>query len=423
MKIQTHLRILAALLLVSMPVQAFAPNDFLRPYDPVLRLSSSLKTPFKVGVNVEGGLGNDGKDINGHRVNILRVYEPTQAYLPALYEAQNAAVTAHLATFDKSALDDGIRGHVQLRGKLEMADITPNASWTLELPGLPGKFGVSVAVPVRHAAVKAITFNDVTSNVLPGDLQIRADIHTEAALKNTLKTYGGPDLEPWSKTGLGDMTVVLDWSNSYEQKKDSLENVELLARVGLSIPTAEKRNEDKAFSLALGNDGAWSMPFGMGMNLDFKHTVRLTAEAQFDILFNTTKLYRMKTHDAKTRFFLLNKGRATKEHGFTWKFNLGLMSYHFWQGCTVGVNYHYFKHDDDRLVTKGDDFDSSILNGARWLKEYTAHHFIFKANWDGSGIKAFDKITPQVSLFYKLPVEGKCVMMPHTLGGQLAINF
>ena len=161
------------------------------------------------------------------------------------------------------------------------------------------------------------------------------------------------------------------------------------------------------------------------MNLDFKYHVRLGAEAEFEFVFDSTKEYRMKTDDAQTRFFLINKGKATMDHGFIWKFNLSAGAYRFWHGVSLGATYEYAKRDDDRLVPQTNAFDAKVANSAIWLKESNSHHVIFKATWDGWECPTAKKwsFAPQASLFYKLPIDGRNTILAHTFGGQLAVNF
>ena len=424
----TGARLLGLLLVASTQLGAFAPNNFFKPYDYNLRLNEAGKKQhaFRLGANVEYGSRLTGKDWDSKTRNVLALYEETQAFIPSLMGPVNTAAVGVLAglgaPFGGAPVDDGVRGHVALNGRFEMLDVTLQGRYALPFRPVPGCLGLNVQLPIRDARVSVRQAADQTVVNFPVDAAINALLADRATIQTSMKTYGGLDWSDWSKTDVGDLVVMLDWYNNYSQKKDGLENVQLLAKLGLSIPTAAERDEDKAFSVALGNDGAWSVPFGLGLNLDFKYNIRLGAEAEFEVLFDHTKNYRMKTEEHQTRFMLLNKGRASMDYGFSWKFNLMLQAYRFWQGCSLGVSYQYFKHDDDRLTPQSNDFDANIANSAQWLKEYNMHHFIFRANWDGGCCKRTGW-TPQLSFFYKLPIDGKNAMLPQTFGGQLAINF
>jgi len=146
----------------------------------------------------------------------------------------------------------------------------------------------------------------------------------------------------------------------------------------------------------------------------------LGLDAQFEVVLDDSKDRRMKTHPYQTEFLLLNKGRSTKEHGLTWKFYLYAQAFQFWRGLSLKAAYEYIKHDNDRLSPKTDDFNANIANTARSLEEWYTHNLIFSLNYDFFKCK---RIKPQLSLFYKLPLTGKRVVMPQTLGGQLTLNF
>lgn len=427
MNLYKSIRGLALLALLASQAGAFAPNSFFKPYNYNVRYQDGFKkeSPLSFGLNVEAGSSHKGKNGASKTRNILALHSDTQSFIPAILNGQAPAINTFARSFSPGSLSaDGVRGEVALTGKFEMLDATLRGRYVLPLSMVPGTLGVSVALPVRSLKVSGVTAVDQTLNLTVGDAEVRFATGSFETLTTTLKTLGGLDWSDCSSRGIGDLVVMLDWMNNYSQQKDGLENVQLIAKIGLSMPTAPERDEDKVFSMARGNDGAWSLPFGVGLNLDFKYHVRLGIEAEFEVMFDHSKEFRMKTEQHQTRFMLLNKGRANMEYGFNWHFNLMAQAYRFWHGCSVGVSYEYAKHDDDRLVPHDNSFDATIANDAAWLKEVNMHHFIFKASWDGSGYTCpVKRFTPHASLFYKLPLDGKNVIMTHTFGGQLGVSF
>ncbi len=406
---------------------AFVPINFFKSYDVNLRHHDAPKgNPFRFGVNLEYGQGHDGRNWDSKKANILQTYEATQAVIPMLINGKNADITAaynHLLV-GGAALDDGTRGHVALTGKLSALETQLHARYELPISQIPGKLSIGLALPVRHANVSDITFKDNTQTLAPADAPIRDRYTTSLEMLNTKITeLGGADLKPWSRTGLGDLVFMVDWNNNYPQEKEGLKNVQLHAKVGVSMPTGVERDIKHAFSMPFGNDGAWGMPFGLGLNLDFNYHIRLGAEAQFDVVFDESKERYMKTDTRQTAFLLLNKGEATMDHGLTWQFNLFLQGYQFWKGLSLKFGYEYLKHDDDRLTPKADTFNASVANSAAWLHEYNLHNLIFQGSWDAAGCCEDWGVKPQLVVFYKLPVGGKNIAAFQTFGGQLAICF
>ena len=188
------------------------------------------------------------------------------------------------------------------------------------------------------------------------------------------------------------------------------------------MPTAEKKNIDNAFSIPLGNDGAWGIPLGAGLGLDFEHHIRLGGDVEFVVFLNETHVRRLKTDYNQTEILLLNKGNTTLDAGLTWKFNLFLQAYRVWKSLSFKIAYEYIKHDSDKLSEKTDTFNYDIINSANSLKEWNTHNLIFQLNLDFfKWGKIFAK--PQMSLFYKLPLTGKNVINSQNIGGQIGFNF
>lgn len=422
-------RLLAALMVASAAHTAlpFAPTNLFAPYASSLRLPSApKKCAFRVGANGEYGQTNTGKNADGRKANVLNLFETSQSVLAALEQPTTAvATTDFIATRNAlhilGAYDDGTRGHIALQGKFEQWDVTPHVSYKPCIDAIPGALSLSAALPVRGMRVYDVKLTDKTTGILPVDVDVQSFLTTD--MVGNAKKYGNLEMKNWDGTGLGDLAVTLGWSNDYPQTKDSLENVELHAFVGFTAPTSERKNEDKAFAMALGHDGAWTMPIGLGLDLDFKHHIALGAEAQFEIAFNDTKVRRVKTDVHQTEFLLLNKSRVTTDHGLTWKFNVYAQAYHFLGGFSLKAAYEYIKHEADRLTVKEDNISSAAANSSARLKEWNMHHMIFQANYDGFECCKDACIKPQVSVFYKLPVDGKLAVQPQTFGGQLALNF
>ena len=417
-------------LLMSVEAIAFAPNNFFPPYDPALHLPNAPEcNPFRIGVNVEWGKGKHSRNLHGKKRNVLQVYDDDQSTL-AMIEQPGPDLLADpdfiilrdtLRIF--GARDDGVRGHVLFLGRFEQLDVTPHVRYVLPID-IAGELAISVALPFRYARVGDISFKDLTlANGCQDDKTEELLTQSFDDLKNLVKKFGNLNLDPWNAHGLGDLAVTLDWSNNYPQDKDGLENVDLNAFVGFTAPTGLKKNEDRAFSMAFGHDGAWSIPFGIGLDLDFKYCIAIGGAAHFEYVFDDTKTRRLKTHESQTEFLLLNKGRATKEHGLLWKFYLYLQAYHFLGGLSAKAAYEYVKHDDDRLTPKSDNFNASVANSAKSLEEWNMHHFIFQLNYDCFKDCSSLCVKPQLSFFYKLPIYGKGIINPQTIGGQIAFNF
>lgn len=409
---------------------AFAPTNFFVPYDPNLRLPSVQDETFRLGLNLEYGSAHSGRNWDGHKANVLQLYDATEATLPMLMNptttltASHAEVATLLQKWTAAPTypnDDGIRGHIAFTGEFSQIDATLCGSYNLPLQLETGQISLDGYLPLRNTEVKNIEFVDQTKRIMNADLMVHEDLTDNLATR--LTELGDIDIHHSSLSGIGDLVIMLNWHNVYNQNNESLKNVELFGKIGLSIPTGQQRKVDKVFSIPLGNDGAWGMPMGLGIALEYDYNIRLGADVDFLILFDKTKTRRLKTEEHQTDFLLLNKGKATKDHGLTWKFNLYAQGYRFWRGLSTKATYEYIKHDDDRLTAKSDEFSYHVINTATSLKEWNTHALIFSLNYDFIHECEKSGIIPQVNIFYKLPIAGKRVINPETFGGQIAVNF
>jgi hypothetical protein len=408
---------------------AFAPNNFFDPYDPNLRLQAAPDTCLRIGANIEHGHTCDGRNIDSDKTNILQIYNETQSTIAMVMKPQKDVqdklpfYLPNLTSWAGAPTDDGYRGRLKFTGEFEQLDITAHLNYLLPTDILSGDLSIGAYIPMRKADVKHVDFQNLTKAITEADLDLNKILNDKVGFKKLLRDASGLDIDSTSISGLGDVVLMLDWQNDYKQDKENLKNVTIFAKLGLSLPTGERRNEDKAFSVALGNDGAIGIPIGVGLGLDFVRSVRAGVDVDFLILLDESRTRRLKTEEHQTEFLLLSKGKATKDHGLTWKFNLYLQGYHFFRGLSAKVAYEYIKHDDDRLIAKSDDFNYTVINSAHNLQEWNTHNFIFQLSYDC--FKEFKNvgIVPQFSFFYKLPVNGKGVINASTLGGQVGFNF
>lgn len=424
-----------SVVMLSSSVGAFAPSNEFRPYDAALQLLKPRKTgPFRLSIDGEYGSRTTGRNWDAKRRNVLALHDDSEstigmvqdpvnpnASLQALLADQAAFLAAHPPLTIKD-FDDGARGHVQLSGKYSGMNVNFNGSYILPLKQIPGQFDVRLHVPVVAKKISDVTFTDLTVND-----NSPTNVAAKQKLTNNLianaKNFGNLDLSAWEKVGIGDIAALLGWRNDYNQDKEFLKNVTLQAKLGLSLPFGASRDEDKAFSMALGSDGAVGLPVGIGMGLDFVHHIRAGIDVDFLVLFDKTKIMRLETNSLQTEFLLLNKGLATREHGLIWQFHLFLQAYRFVKGFSVGVDYQFVKQDNDRLNPRNNDFSFSLVNSVRSLKEWNVHNVLFRAHYDFIDDSHDVAIAPQVGFFYKLPVAGKNVIDAHTVGGQLVLNF
>ncbi len=403
---------------------SFAPTNFYRPYDINLRMSDWPDTRFKLGANFEYGRTHRGRNFSEDRCNVLSIYNETESSLAMLmgakqgsdaYQLANKLIPAYSPT-----TDDGVRGHFKLDGRYEGADLTFYGKYKIN-DVFSGFLDAYFYVPVRYMEISEVKWTDQTKNVLNSDMDVHQYLTDN--LENIVTSLGGPDLQNWKKTGLSDIVLMLWWYKDFKQMKEHLKNVRVNARFGLSIPSGSVKDEDKTFSLPLGNDGSWGIPMAVALDLDFVYKMRAGLEFELLFLFDETRERRLKIDENQTDYLLLNKGIASRSGGIAWKFNLYVQAQRFLGGLSAMIAYQFDKHDDDKLVSQSNDFSYGVINSAQSLKEWTMQNFIFQLNYDFFSEFKRSWFKPQISFFYKMPITGKRVINPHTIGAQFALNF
>ncbi|MCK4650967.1 hypothetical protein KAT08_02205 [Candidatus Babeliales bacterium] len=425
MKIIRFTTLVLSVLFISNFLLSYAPTNFHKPYDVNFRMAEWKGTRFRFGTNFEYGTTNKCRDFDENKVGVLRIYNKNESALAMLLGAKRGSDIHQLANnllpAFAPAADDGERGRFLLDGKFEGLDFTFCGQYRLPIETIPGKFDFYTYIPFRYMRVGNVKWNDQTKDVLNADRDVKRYLTDN--ISDVVKELGDLDISSWNKTSIGDIIFMLSWYLDFRQLKEHLKNVRITSRIGLTIPSASEKDEDKVFSLPLGNDGAWGVPLIASIDLDFVRKVKAGLEFEALILFDRIRERRLKTDEHQTDFLLLHKGKATKSFGVTWKFNLFVQVQHFLSGLSGMIAYQFLKHDDDKLTAQTNDFSYSIINSAQSLKEWGMQNFVFQLNYDFFKDCRNCWLKPQLSFFYKLPVTGKQVINPHTFGGQLAFNF
>ncbi len=422
--------ILSGLNILQAFVSTHDATNFFRPSDAAVKLPYMENTLWHLGSRFEYGSRSTGRNSRNKRCNVLQIHNEVQFALdilenplPEVDALLTNALGGNVNDFLQITQRDGIRGTQCMTGRFNGWDLTLFGAYKFIVDCMHGSIRLSAHLPITHKEIECVkiidqTNTDRTQATAVLDYFVKGLV-TDNLVQN-VKQWGNLDLSNWEKTGLGDLVLMAEWQGRFPQEKEHLKEVELSGKLGLSFPTAASKDEDKVFSLPLGNDGAWGMPIGLSLGLNFVHHIRAGLDTDFMVLFDETRNRRLKTTITQTEFLLLNKGCARKEYGLTWQFHLYLQAYRFAGGFSTSVAYEYIKHDNDRLTPLGNAFDFSIVNSANNLQEWQAHNVIFKVNYDRF---ACNVAKTQFEFFYKLPVGGRNIIDCGTVGGQLAINF
>lgn len=417
------------MLLIQVAGFAFAPTNFFELYNPNLYLYKDVQKNLRVGMSFEYGLTKSGKTYGSGRANVLQLHDEAESVL-AMFDTPTTSREDDLtAALGVAALPDTNFAKVKFAGSFQQSTTGVNAEYRLPLEILSGTTNVSLCLPIHQMRITDVSCTDLTDQTRLVAGAADTTFHTTyLASVDTLKTTAAIrgdnlDFSAWNKVGVGDLVVSAMWDRFFKEDKPLLRGVDIYVRAGFLLPTGTEKNIDKAFSMPLGHDGAFGIPMGLGIGLNYIKQLKIGVDVSFLALLDETKEYRMKNALNQTDFLLFKKGRATKSHGFEWTFNLYTQAIHFVGGVSFKCGYEYTKHDNDTLTPRDNNFDATIVNSSNSLLEWNKQSLVFQLNWDAFAVKSDAKLRPQLSFFYKLPVHGKNIIDPNTFGGQLAFNF
>lgn len=410
-------RLLFSLLLFH-GAQSVAMN-YLRPYDtlirPIMRLDDKH---FNVSFFAEHGFNARGYDSCGNLVNILKIWNPEQNSLQMLNGFDPNTQIGQLAINLRgdNANDDGVRGHFNVCGDLDYNSY----SGLVRFHFLHNWF-LSTYVPFYSMRLKNVVWQDLTQNITSGDQSVKQKL-TNNFFANVAE-LSCLQLGGWERSGLGDVSVILDWVRDFYQPKPLLKNARVNWRLGLSIPTGLKQNEDLTIALPFGNDGAVGLIFGLGLDLTLGSYLKVGGDIQLHQLFGNTRCRRIKVSPDQTDLLFLAKTTLYKDFGLLQRFNFYVQ---FWniQGLALKFGYQFVKRGDDIVSIRSQQFSDVIANTAENLQEYTLHHAVVNLSYDGARHVCRDAwVKPYASLFARIPIMGKRVIASPTVGGVIGFDF
>ncbi len=382
-------------------------------HEPFIASKWKKDSSFQFSINGYASFDDRAYNDDGDKVNVLRVFDADQNALQMLNGFASSSDIGQLNVLI-NANDDGTRGHFLLDGNLD--------DYVLGFSGrlcLPESFSISLDMPFHHRKLHNVVWQEQTKSLTAADIRLKENLTNDFFAK--VKTLsGGLDLEGWQRSGLGDITMLLNWNPDFQQPKPILKNIRLNLRSGLSFPTGKKKNEDKVLAFAFGNDGALGLLFGAGLDATLGSFACIGLDVELTHLFGNKKNRRIKTNEKQTELLLLQKAYSFKDYGLTQKFNL-YAQWNIVKTLSLKIGYQFIRHGDDRLSLFSQDFSESIANSAISLEEWTMHNIFIVTSYSCN--KLHNKINPSIKLFAQLPFNGKNSVQLSRLGIQLSINF
>ena len=392
---------------------SFGMNVF-RPHDFFLQMEQQEKRGWQFTLFGQASVGDaKGYDEEGCSVNMLRIWNADQNSLKMLDGFDDTTEIGQLR-IRVAANDDGVRGHFLTCGDMSWYGGALTARW-----GLPQDLSIFVSLPFYHQEVNDVVWTEQTKDVTADDARVKQYLTND--FFNNVTSLGGPCLQAWSRTGIGDLSLLLGWNRDFKQQKETLKNVSLHGRAGFIIPTGKKKDEDKLFSLPFGNDGGLGVLFGGGLHVDLGEYVQTGFDVTLHHVFGNTKCRRIKTHEEQTELLLLAKAETFKDFGLYQQFNLFVKGHNFWNGFFCVLGYQFSRHGDDELSLVDLTYSETIANSAKSLEEWTMHNIFLSLNYKYETEES--NYVPQVKLFAQLPFNGRFSAQNNIIGLQVGVDF
>lgn len=384
------------------------------------RFDEVIYQPYNWNCNqVNGGFYFDGAiKVNGRndcsfKVNPLAIWDCDQDALAMIRGFPSCSDIGQLASQLNSSNDDGIRGHLDFCGNLNIEEMAFALRYYAK-----NYFYFDLFLPIYFIDLKSVEYKDLTRRTMFDDFLVREYLTND--LKNIVEDLGGLKIEPWSKAGPGDLVISLGWIRNFDQDRPILTNVRGWVDGAITVPTGIKRDEDLIFSMPFGNDGSWGISGHGNLELSWWPCFVGGIDVRFMYLFGNSKVRRIKTDINQTELLLLAKCDSYMSYGSTQQYFLYLRAQDFCKRFSFTAAYNYiFKHEDE-IFLKGNCYSTNTANTSKQLEDWTIHNFIFMLTYDGQ-----NKCTqgPRASLFCKIPFNGRRSLQAGMLGVELDYSF
>lgn len=391
--------------------------NLVRPYQILLRppkVEDSWMQFYGIG---QFGFGSKAFGIDGDSVNPLQIYECYQNALSMLNGFDTCSSIGQLSA-RINAESDCARGRFIPNGTFKVDGV---AEFGLRF-FFEHNISFAAYVPYYSMSLKDVSWCDQTLNVS------MADARTHGYLTDCLceKVYelGCLDLGGWKRKGAGDTTLSLEWIQDFPQSREILRNVTLNSRLGMTLPTALKADEDKVLAFSYGNDGAIGVIFALGIDLAWGPCVRAGLDVQLMHTFGNTRCRRIKTDALQSELLFLQKASAFKDYGLDQQFSLYWQLYNLFGGASLKVAYQFYKTGRDELALTSNEFSSFTANSSLGLLGYTTHDMFLILSYDfDQYMKDSSCWSPYAAAFVDLPFNGKRSIVSRTAGFTLGMNF
>lgn len=421
MKLKTLLKLIAAHMFATVPVYAVVINLYQPYYKPLQPYADFTETLQEYGV-VEIGVGAARAWNSEERTSSpFTIWQPEQRGLQMLEGFQAGSLQTQLLT-KIDANNNGTRGNLCINADLYL-DVAGAAALRYFFLD---QIALSVYLPFYKYHLNNICIKDLTPQETPPtpqDYRTHTYLTDPAVFVPTVRELGCLELTDWDRTGLGDISVFVDWQRDFPQAKTFLKSVMVAARIGVVAPSGRHTDQDLVFAFAYGYDKSWAIPFGFTLETLVADYAYAGFDVQLTQIFGQSANTRIHTARGQTDLILLGKGNVYCDPGIEQQYSIYAGVKNLPQGLNLRAIYEYHKHGTDTLSAYNDCVNSAIANEAVSLLDSTLHQAIIRLDYDFAALMDNPCVAPQLQLFTRIPFNGKRSVGNVTVGLGLTIDF
>ena len=225
---------------------------------------------------------------------------------------------------------------------------------------------------------------------------------------------------PFSKTGVGDTSILLGWSFNYEDT-EILDYIDAMIKAGILAPTGALKNQDQLFSLPLGYNGHVGFP--LTVDLGFGLYDWVTLAVHFDALLFVHRTYdlRIKTGFSQSGIIKLAKTETRVCPGSLWNAGILLKADHLCRGFSATIGYSFARQEETTLTLCNTSLSTSIANSDAMLKGFKMHTLHILLEYD---ITKEESIAgARFGFFYNKNIGGERIFKTSMIGGSCGIDI
>lgn len=373
-----------------------------------------------VDVNAATGSSRTARDIHGKKTTLLNILGPHNlARLGSNVPGLDPADPLDKILLDAAALpENGSFGFAQFKGHFRTTESFLNV-----YQNLANGFFAQLHIPVRNLHLRSL---DDFKDLSPDDPNMPNKNTPEwrsllENLKPILHKQGLLLHHNVSKTGFGDLSLLLGWTWNY-QDTCTFDYLDLSAKIGLLISTSNQHKKDTLFSLSTGYDGYSGVPVKFAGSCGIFDWLTIGCNVGALFFFDRTIDLRMKTDERQNGFIKLARGIANVERGAIWDLATYIKADHVLKGFSFLFGYTYTKKDSDTICPHNLElFNKRIVTTDTEYQRWRMHalHFLFEYDF----AEDICDIGPRIGFCYNLTVGGSRIFNTSIKAGYVGIDI